>query len=90
MRIKFSETFPGARVVTQYGSIFEKAPLVGDLYELQLHRDNVYLFRNVSQTHHTIMWWLEKYDDGYFFGGSSEMTGFVGSGATFEVIGGGE
>jgi hypothetical protein len=90
MKISFSETFSGARVETKYGLVFEKAPLIGDIYETHMTNGNVTLFRNVTQPHHTIMWWLERHGSNYFFGSSGGSEGFAGSLATFEVTGGGE
>ena len=98
MKIRFSSTWSGARVETKYGCIFEKAPLVGHIYELNMQNDGALLFKNLTQPHHTIMWWLEYRDGRHFFGGSallpdsgsagfSGSTAFSGSEAFFEILG---
>lgn len=59
MGIRFLETLHGERVVTLHGHIFEKVPLLDCTYDLNIHRDSIKLFRNVTHPHHTIMWWLD-------------------------------
>jgi len=57
--MRFLSTSPGARVFTQYGCVYERAPLLDDDYEVDFVRDTITVFKNVTNPHHTVMWWLE-------------------------------
>ena len=69
------------RVETKYGSIFEKSPLLDCVYEVNFTREGITMFKNVTQPHHTIMWWLE--------GDVIRSTGLPDIQASFEVSGAG-
>jgi len=87
-QIRFNRTWNGARVETNYGGIYEHAPLLGDIYELHFESPETLLFKNITQPHHTIMWWLEIQPGHFTFGSSGGASDFVGSVATFEVLSG--
>lgn len=75
--IRFLETSSEPRVVTQYGCVYEKAPLVGELYEPAIEHEYVVLYKNLTHPHHTIMWWLEK---------STGKIGPIGIPAVYESV----